>query len=104
MALFSALLSAADIRVTTPEAMKAAVKKVPPDYPPMARQMKVQGKVEVDVVIDADGNVEEVKILSGNALLTGAVVNSVKKWKFTPFTQNGAPAKAVAALDFDFKL
>ena len=97
-------LASAEIRVATDDAMKAATKKNPPDYPPIARQLKVMGKVEVDVTIDADGNVESVKILSGNAMLTPAVVSTVKKWKFTPFTQDGAPTKAVAALQFDFKM
>ncbi len=102
--VLSGLVHAADMRISTPDALKAVVKKTPPDYPAIARQMKVMGKVEVDVTIDADGNVEDVKILSGNALLTNAVISAVKKWKFTPFTANGAPAKAVAMLDFDFKM
>src|SRR5579885_2066519 len=92
LALFlglTAMLHAADMRIATPEALKAVVKKVPPDYPAIARQMKVAGKVEVDVVIDAEGNVEDVKVLSGNALLTNAAVSAVKKWKFSPFTQDG---------------
>lgn len=100
---FSAVMNA-EMHVATDDALKAAVKKLAPDYPPMAKQMKVTGKVEVDVTIDADGNVEDVKVRSGNALLTGAVVSALKKWKFTPFTQNGAPTKAVASLDFDFKI
>jgi protein TonB len=95
---------AADMRVSTPDALKAAVKKTPPDYPPIARQMKVAGKVEVDITIDPEGNVEDVKVVSGNSLLTNAVISAVKKWKFTPFTANGSPAKALALLDFDFKL
>ena len=100
---FSSLLSA-EIHVTTDDALKAAVKKAPPEYPAIAKQMKVVGKVEVQVTIDAEGNVEDVKILSGNSLLTNAVVSAVKKWKFTPFTQEGAATKAVASLEFDFKL
>ena len=98
------LMNAADLRVSTEDALKAVVKKTPPDYPSVARQMKVGGKVAVDVTIDAEGNVEDVKILSGNALLTNAAVSAVKKWKFTPFTQSGNPVKAIAAIDFDFKM
>lgn len=93
----------AEIRVTTSDALKAAIKKTPPEYPPLAKQMKVMGKVEVEVAIDDQGNVENVKIVSGNALLTPSVVNALKQWKFEPFKQGGAPTKAVAALDFDFK-
>ena len=94
----------AEIRVSTEDALKAAVKKSPPDYPPMAKQLKVSGRVEVDVTIDAEGSVEAVKILSGNAMLTPSVVNAVKKWKFSPFTQGGSPTKAIAMLEFDFKM
>lgn len=96
--------ASAELRVATDDAMKAATKKAPPEYPPIAKQLKISGKVEVDVTIDADGNVENVKIVSGNAMLTPSVVTAVKKWKFTPFTQDGAPAKAVAQLQFDFKM
>ncbi len=98
------LSASAEIRVATDDAMKAATKKAPPDYPPIAKQLKVTGRVEVDVTIDADGNVENVKIVSGNAMLTPSVVTAVKKWKFTPFKQGDAPTKAVAALEFDFKM
>ena len=104
MLLGFGMAASAEIRVGTDDAMKAATKKPPPDYPPIAKQLKVGGKVQVDITIDADGNVENVKIVSGNAMLTPSVVTAVKKWKFTPFTQDGAPTKAVASLDFDFKM
>ncbi len=109
LAMIAALLGfgsvmRAEIRVSTDDALKAAVKKPAPEYPAMARQMHIAGKVEVQVTIDVEGNVEDVKILSGNALLTSGVVSAVKKWKFTPFTQDGNPTKAVAALEFDFKM
>ena len=104
MLLSFGLIASAEIRVATDDAMKAATKKTPPDYPPIARQLKIAGKVEVDVTIDADGNVENVKIVSGNAMLTQSVITAVKKWKFTPFTQEGTPAKATAMLEFDFKM
>jgi TonB family protein len=97
-------IGSAEIRVSTDDAMKAAVKKTQPEYPAMAKQMHVGGKVEVQVTIDSEGNVEDVKILSGNALLTQSVVSTVKKWKFTPFTQDGKATQAVAALEFEFKM
>jgi protein TonB len=94
----------AEIRVSSDDAMKAAVNKAAPEYPAMAKQMRIVGRVEVDVVIDADGTVSGVKVNSGNALLTPAVIGALKKWKFTPFTADGAPTKAVATIGFDFKL
>jgi TonB family protein len=104
MFLSFGLFASAEIRVATDDAMKAATKKIQPDYPPIAKQLKVAGHVQVEVTIDADGNVEAVKIVSGNAMLTQSVISAVKKWKFTPFTEDGAPTKAVASLEFDFKI
>ena len=94
----------AEMRVTSDDAMKAAIQKSQPEYPPMARQMHITGKVDVEITIESDGSVADVKVVSGNALLTPAVVSAVKKWKFTPFTSNGEPSKAVAALGFEFKI
>jgi TonB family protein len=104
MLLSFGLIANAEIRVATDDAMKAATKKTPPDYPPIAKQLKIAGKVEVDVTIDSEGNVENVKIISGNAMLTQSVITAVKKWKFTPFTQEGTATKATAMLQFDFKM
>jgi TonB family protein len=104
MLLSFGLVASAEIRVPTDDAMKAATKKTPPDYPPIAKQLKIAGHVQVDVTIDAEGNVETVKVVSGNSMLTQSVITAVKKWKFTPFTQDGNATKAIAALDFDFKM
>ena len=70
-----ALGANAQIRVSPDDALKAVVQKTPPDYPPMAKQMRIAGRVEVEISIDSDGNVTDVKVSSGNALLTQAVVS-----------------------------
>lgn len=95
-------LSAQDsslVRLTEAEAKKAAVSKVDPEYPDMARKMHLAGRVIVNIFIDEEGKVEKVAPVSGNQLLTGATVSAVKKWKFTP-----AEKKQVTTLAFDFKL
>jgi TonB family protein len=93
----------AEVRVGTGEALKAAIHKPQPEYSAVARQMKVAGKVEIEATVDTAGNVESVKSLSGNPLLTQSAVTAVQKWKFTPFAENGAAAKAVVVLTFDFR-
>jgi protein TonB len=93
----------ANIRITAADAMRAAVAKPAPAYSPVARQMKVAGHVEVEAVIATDGSVESAKAVTGNPLLTQSAVQAVQKWKFTPFTADGEPTKAVVTLSFDFK-
>jgi len=102
--VISPILRGDDIlrRVSEDEAKKALTTKIAPEYPPMARQMRLGGKVQVDAFIDLEGKVEKVQILTGNPLLTSAAVNAVKRWKFTPFTMEGKPTRAVAGFSFSF--
>jgi TonB family protein len=72
-------------KISTQEAMAALVEKVNPEYPELARQLKLSGQVEVQAVIQEDGAIAEVTTVSGNPVLAKAVVDAVKKWKFKPF-------------------
>jgi TonB family protein len=92
------------LNVSKTEAMKNATSKVAPTYPPMARQLGMQGDVEVEARITEDGTVESVKPLTGNPVLLNAAVAAMKQWKFTPFTNEGKAVKAVAPISFTFKL
>jgi TonB family protein len=101
------LLAAQDalLRVSEFEARKAIIKKVDPEYPAMARQVRLSGKVQVDVVIAETGSVEKVSVIKGNVLLSNSAVYALKKWKFTPFAgAANKPAKAITSLTFDFHL
>jgi TonB family protein len=100
----SALLLPAQLRVSTAEAMEAAVVKPIPAYNPVAKQMKVSGEVLVEVEIDPEGNVSNATPTKGNVLLSQPAANTVKKWKFKPFQQNGAPTAAVTTLKFNFTM
>ena len=91
-------------RVSEEEAKKSITSKVNPAYPPMARQMKLGGKVAVDAYVDTAGRVEKVQVINGNPLLTSAAVSAVKQWKFTPFTADGKTVNAITRLTFSFAL
>jgi len=93
-----------DIRVSNADAMKAATAKVQPEYPAVAKQLHLEGTVEVEAHIAEDGSVDSVKPVTGNAVLANAAAAALKRWKFTPFTAGGKPVKAVAPVTFNFKL
>ena len=104
LALAAALpVCRADVRVAEADAKQAATSKPMPEYPATARQLKITGVVQVEVVIGADGGVEDVKISSGNPVLTKACAKAVHDWRFKPFLQDGKPTRAVAPLTFEFK-
>ncbi len=58
--------------------------KPSPAYPPLARQTRVEGIVTIDAVIDTEGNVVEMSVVSGHPLLISAALDAVKKWKYEP--------------------
>jgi protein TonB len=90
-------------KVTRVEAMNAVTSRSQPDYPAMARQLKIEGTVELDAVVTETGTVEEVSIVSGNPILTKPAAEAVKKWKFAPFLQDGKPIRASAPITIVFK-
>ena len=99
------LASAQDrIRISDVNGKKAVINRVDPSYPPMAKQMKISGHVEVEVEVDADGQVEKVDIVTGNTLLASSCVSAVKHWKFSPFVSGGKPVSAIMRLGFNFNL
>lgn len=93
----------AEMHLTEAQAKAAAVSKPLPEYPVVARQLKVTGKVELELEIDTDGSVKDVKIVSGNPVLTRPCAKVAGEWKFKPFLEDGKPARAVAPLSFDFR-
>ena len=89
-------------KITQAEAMSAVVSKVQPAFPVLAKQLKIAGAVELDVLIGDNGSVEAVTPISGNPVLTRPTADALKKWKFKPFLQDGSPVKAQVVLKFNF--
>jgi protein TonB len=92
------------VHVTQAEAIKNAKEKVDPEYPAMAKQLHLEGAVQLEAHIGENGAVEEVKPLTGNAVLMNSAMAAIKKWRFSPFLADGKPVKAIADLSFKFKL
>jgi TonB family protein len=65
--------------------------RVAPEYPVLAHQAGIQGEVIISAVIDSKGNVVDMKIVSGPALLYEAAMKALGKWKFEPTYLDGEP-------------
>lgn len=85
------------------EAVAAVASRVQPEYSAIARQLKLEGAVELEAVVSEQGSVEDVRVVSGNPVLTKAAVEAVKKWKFTPAMESGKPVKELAPITVEFK-
>lgn len=61
--------------------------KVNPVYPPVARMVRMEGTVSLDVAVEADGSVSSVMADSGPALLAKSACDAVRQWKFSASPQ-----------------
>ena len=77
---------------------------VPPDYPLLARQMKVQGAVSLQALIARDGTIQELQILSGPEILATAAREAVKQWHFKPYLQSGQAVETQARITVNFTI
>ena len=80
------------------------LREVQPIYPPLARDARIQGTVVMDSVIDANGNVIQLKLVSGHPLLVTAAFNAVQQWKYEPTRLNGAPVAVEMHVTVHFHL
>jgi protein TonB len=77
---------------------------VEPDYPLLAKQMKVQGAVVLEALIGRDGNIQDLHILSGPPILSSAAREAVKQWRFKPFFQSGKAVETEARITVNFTI
>lgn len=95
---------AADHVEMSTDTKQALTRPVRPEYPLLARQMKVQGAVVLNVFIAKDGSIENLQILSGPAILADAAREAVKQWRFKPYYQDGQPVETQAHVTVDFTI
>lgn len=87
--------------VTTPP---VALARSMPAYPEEARKQGIDMVVVVKFVVTENGDVEDVKIVSGHPLLDPTVIDTVKAWKFTPGTLDGKRVRVARKMKFPFHL
>ena len=80
------------------------LKNVPPTYPDIAKQARVQGVVILECTISPQGKVTDVKVLRGIPLLDQAAIDAVKQWVYTPTLLNGVPVPVIMTVTVNFKL
>lgn len=80
------------------------IRQVTPVYPALAIAARVQGRVVLDCVIDREGRIGSLSVLSGNPLLEAAAVEAVRQWRYTPTLLDGSPVAVVLTVTVEFTL
>jgi periplasmic protein TonB len=80
------------------------LKKVIPAYPPLARQARVSGTVQLVGVIARDGTIQQLQVVGGHPLLVKAALDAVRQWIYRPTLLNGQAVEVIAPIDVIFTL
>jgi TonB family protein len=77
---------------------------VPPQYPDLARSVKVEGVVIIEAIIGTDGKVERARVLRSKPLLDEAALAAVRAWEYTPTLLNDRPVPVIMTVTVQFTL
>jgi protein TonB len=80
------------------------IRRVMPEYPRLAREMRISGTVKLVGIISRDGTVRELKVIQGHPLLVKSAVAAVMQWLYSPTLLNGEPVDVIAPIDVNFTL
>jgi TonB family protein len=103
-----ATLAAPDLKPEGPVKVGGNVKeprlvsRVMPEYPLVAKQSGIQGDVVVKTTIDVKGNVANVQVVSGPAMLRGPALAALRRWRYEPSTLNGQPIEVQMLVTIKF--
>lgn len=80
------------------------VRKVLPEYPAIAKQIRLQGAVVLLATIRKDGSVKDVQPVSGPALLQESAKRAVEQWQYRPYVLNREPVEVQTQITVNFVL
>ena len=80
------------------------VQKTIPVYPPIARATRTQGTVVLEATISRAGNIENLRVAGGPAMLQQAALDAVKTWLYRPYLLNGEPVEVETTVNVVFTL
>jgi len=80
------------------------VHQVQPVYPAIARAARVEGTVVLAAVINRDGTIQNLHVISGHPMLVPAALDAVKQWRYRPYLLSGQPVEVETQVSVIFTL
>jgi protein TonB len=75
-----------------------------PIYPPIAIATRTGGTVVLAAIISKTGAIENLRVVSGPAILQQAALDAVRRWRYRPYTLNGQPVEVETTVNVVFKV
>jgi periplasmic protein TonB len=92
------------LKVSEGVVLASLIHRVEPIYPSIARQIHLEGVVELRAIIARDGTVQQLQEVSGNPILVRAAREAVLQWRFRPTLLNGEPVEVDTFFNVRFHL
>jgi periplasmic protein TonB len=77
---------------------------VRPLYPEIARQVRIEGTVVLEAILDRTGRVDQLRVVKSVPLLDQAALDAVRQWRYTPSVLNGQPVAVLMTVTIRFQL
>lgn len=92
------------MRISSGVAQGLVLNQTVPQYPAIARAMRLNGVVTLQAVITKTGTVENIRVLSGPAVFQQASIDAVRQWRYRPFLLSGEPVAVETTVSVVFRL
>jgi protein TonB len=92
------------IRVSSGVSTGLLIRKVTPNYPPLAKQARIQGAVVLQAEISKEGTIQNLQLISGHPMLAPAAIEAVRQWRYKPYLLNGEPVAVETQVVVNFSL
>jgi periplasmic protein TonB len=80
------------------------IQKTQPVYPPIAKAARVSGTVVIQATISKSGTIENLKVISGPAMLQQSALDAVRSWRYRPYLLNNDPVEVETTINVIFTL
>jgi protein TonB len=79
-------------------------KKVEPKYPDLAKAARIEGVVILTAIIDKQGHITDLRVVSGPGVLAEEALNAVKQWEYQPYRIKGEAVECETTITVTFAL
>jgi protein TonB len=80
------------------------IQQIKPVYPPIAKAARISGTVILQATISRSGTIENLKVVSGPAMLQQAALDAVRQWRYRPYLLNNEPVEVDTTVNVIFTL
>jgi protein TonB len=92
------------VNISAGVAVGMLLQKTQPVYPPIAKAARVSGTVVLQATISKTGTIENLRVISGPAMLQQAALDAVKTWRYRPYLLNNEPVEVETTVNVIFSL